>query len=206
MTVTLPRQDGDRNERQLYALMEFLAQPKTYNQIAEQFGVHKQTAWRLVKQLRDLGRVVETPFRHDREATFIAIGETTDEGVVNIVTPAGSRPIGWWASLITEENMQPGKGLDAIRDLSGALAHLWRYRVYVGDPEHEHLAGSMSVLETKSKLRFTLEFLRRLAVATEQCLLAPIWDEDSDVIAAYGPVVSAQMVELGEAFENRHGS
>jgi DNA-binding Lrp family transcriptional regulator len=195
---------GSRQERQKQAILEFLKDSHTYAEIAEQFGIHKQTAWRVVKELRDEGKVVETPFRSDKQANYIAIGGAAEDGTIMIVLPSGARSLGQWAMQYAP-SLWP-QTCSPLQDVSGALAHLWRYQVYKGDETKRHLAGSMTPTETKAELRKVHEWSKRLAVAIEQMLLAPIWTDDCDIIEVFGEKIQpAELIEAGQEFEQRRG-
>lgn len=180
------------------AVMECFRSPKTINQAISELRISYHTLWRAMQPLIDQGAVVECTWRDGRQKVFVTIGESQD-GVVKIVTPGSTLPVGEWATTCYRTPV-----INNIYDISGALAQTYRYSAYRGTQD-EHLAGSMTPVECKAILRESLIFVQRLQIAIEQMLLAPIWDSTKEAAERFGPVEIRNIVQVGEAFEKRHG-
>jgi hypothetical protein len=197
--MTQNTNDADYMTDRRYLVVEFLRTPKTIKEMQAEFKVAYATIWRVIRDLKRQDLVVETPWRTGKEKCYVA--KTNQEGMtVRIITPAGPQTIGWWASAISSP-----KDVPKVFNVSGALAQLWRFRAFSNTDTQKHLAGSTLPVECKAQLRESLEFLKRLEIAVEQMLLAPVWKEDVDIIEAFGEVDARVMVEIGEAFESRLG-
>lgn len=143
-------------------------------------------------------RIIEVPWRRGREKLFIVNGDIDQHGVLQIVTPGGTQTLAQWCAFDVTPN--------EIEDIAGVLSQVWRYSAFQADASQAHLAGSMTPVECKVKLRGSLEFIERLRMALEQMLLADIWEEATpDNAQKFGEVDLQRALKNGEAFERRYG-
>lgn len=186
-------------EERRQSILQAFATPATVDEVAKKLGTSYITVWRAMQPVIEDGLLKEVPWKVGRTKQWVTIGRASETGTVVITTPTGTLPVGEWTTVTHRQNF-----LNNILDVSGALSQAYRYQAFRGTQD-EHLAGSMTPTECKAELRKVLEFTRRLSLAIEQMLIADIWENTKECAERFGPVDVRAVIQVGEAFEKRHG-